>query len=129
MDGKGRAAAGAWHNGDQNGIFGVVDQQILGSADSRGLGVFLQVDTAGGTHTALSTHAGGGLVISGIRAKDTLGAGATWIMLEDGQQELVSEGWYTATMNDHIAVQADIQGITSPEQKNVVAMMRMNFAL
>lgn len=132
MDGKGHAATGAWHNGDQNGIFGVIDQQILGSAEDRGLGVFLQVDTAGGTHSALSTHAGGGLVVSGplaIRAKDALGVGATWVMLEDGQQELVSEGWYTATMNDHIALQADIQGITSPEQQNVVAMMRMNFAL
>lgn len=129
MDGKGHAATGAWHNGDQNGIFGVVDQQILGSAEGRGLGAFLQVDTSGGSHTALSTHAGGGLVVSGIRTNDALGVGATWVMLEDGQQELVSEGWYTATMNDHIAIQADVQGITGAEQQNVVAMMRMNFAL
>lgn len=131
--GAGHVEAGAWKAGDGEGVFGVVDQRILGAADGRGLSAYVQGSLAHPLPDGADAHLGGGLVAYGplaSRADDAMGAGVTAAHLPGGSSEIVGEGWYRASLLPQVSVRLDVQGFSGSDgTKGGVAIVRSAFAL
>jgi len=139
--GEGRAAAGAWHNGDGTGAFAVVDQQVVGLPGGRGLTGFVQIGLARPLEGGARAHAGSGLVVHGpllARSDDAMGAGASWVALPepiagaDGgvNAETIAEIWYEASIVPQLAIRLDLQGfLRSTAEMGSIAVVRTQFSL
>lgn len=129
----GHVSVGAWRAGEGQGVFAVVDQQILGSAEWRGLSAYVQGSLARPLPGGADSHLGGGLVAHGpvaSRADDAIGIGVTAAHLPEGDSEIVGEAWYRASIVEQLSVRLDMQAFAAHDgSRGGVVILRSAFSL
>lgn len=104
------------------GLYFIVDQMLWREKDDQGLGVFVQAGAAPEFLNEISRYFGAGLSYKGLlpgRDEDEIGLAVARASISDDllgrdEAETTYELTYRAVINDHLALQPDIQYVENP---------------